>query len=194
MGSKKSSTKLRRGNFPQVTLRSKFDTSRHNLTFLRGLRAFRIVGVMFVLGGIGFGVYSIAFGIGAKDVQGIVTQMDGGSPVVDYEVGGQHFSLRSPISSSPPAYSVGDKVVVLYRPNNPASAQNDSFIDRWFFAVVFSGVGIVTVISSYLLQRWIGIVLGSRENRWRRHSPLMGPEQCVSSSTVGDGRRGASCW
>ena len=112
----------------------------------------RIVGVMFVLGGIGFASYSIAFGIGAKDVQGTVTNMDGGSPVVDYEVGGQHFSFRSPISSSPPAYVVGDKVVVLYRPNNPASAQIDSFIDRWFFAVVFSGVGIVTVMSSYLLQ------------------------------------------
>ena len=126
-------------------------------------RLFGIMSAIFALVGIGIGCYSIAFGIGANEVRGTVTQLDDDSPVVEYEVNGQPFSLQSSISSSPPAYFVGEKVNVLYRPNNPASAQINSFTDRWLFPLVFTVAGIWGVICSYLFPRWVGFMTGTSD-------------------------------
>jgi hypothetical protein len=53
--------------------------------------------------------------------------------------------FRSSISTAPAAYSVGDKVVVLYQPGDPSQAQIDSFVGRWLFAVIFTAVGVSSV-------------------------------------------------
>ncbi len=116
---------------------------------------------MFALVGIGIGCYSVAFAIGTNEVQGTVTNMVHGSPVVDYEVNGQRFSFQSAMSSSPPAYFVGEKVSVLYRPNNPASAQINSFTERWLFPIVFTAAGVWAVICSYLFPQWINFFTGT---------------------------------
>lgn len=131
-------------------------------------RLFRIIGVMFAIGGFGVGCYSVAFGIGAKEAKGTVTDFIGGSPIVEFEVGGQTFSFQSSISSSPPAYFVGEKVDVLYRPNNPRSAQINSFTDRWLFPLAFTAAGIWAVICSYLFPRWISFFTGTSDQSGQR--------------------------
>jgi hypothetical protein len=93
------------------------------------LRVFRIMGALFAMIGLGFGVYSAVFAIGAEEVQGTVVKMvgdTGQSPVVEYEVKGRKFTYQSPLSSSPPAYCVGERISVLYHPNDPAKAQINS--------------------------------------------------------------------
>ena len=122
---------------------------------------FRVMGVVFVLVGVGFGCFSVAYAVGTREVQGEVTDLVGGSPVVDYEVDGKKFSVQSAVSSSPPAYSIGEKVSVLYRPNNPASAQINSFTERWLFPVAFTAAGVWGVICSYLIPRWISFFTGT---------------------------------
>ena len=126
-------------------------------------RVFRMMGATFAIVGIGFGCYSIVFGIGAKEVQGTVTEILDGSPVVEYEVNGKAFSFQSSLSSTPPMYSTGDKVSVLYRPNNPGWAQINSFTDRWLFPVVFTVAGLWTVICSYQFPKWISFLTGTSE-------------------------------
>lgn len=77
---------------------------------------FRIVGAMFAMVGIGFGINSVYFSIGTAETAGTVIEMKGRSqqsPVVEYTVDGQRITLHSSISSSPPAYKVGDQVRVL---------------------------------------------------------------------------------
>ena len=124
-------------------------------------RIFRIMGAMFALVGIGFACYSVAFAIGTNEVQGTITNMVHGSPVVDYQVNGQQFSFQSSMSSDPPAYFVGEKVTVIYRPNNPASAQINSFTERWLFPIVFTIGGAWAIVCSYMFPRWMAFLTGT---------------------------------
>ena len=128
------------------------------------LRLFRFIGTIFTIVGVGFAGYSIVFSIGAKEVQGTVIEMVGGdqqSPIVEYSVDGKRFTHRSSLSTSPPAYFVGEKVSLLYRPDNPARAQINSFIDRWLFSVIFTGGGIMVVVSSFVVPRIIRAITGT---------------------------------
>ena len=128
-------------------------------------RLFRIMGAMFAIVGIGVGCYSIAFAIGADEVQGTVTNMVRGSPVVDYEVNGKQFTFQSSVSSTPPAYFVGEKVRVLYRPDNPASAQINSFTDQWLLPIGFTFGGAWAITCSYLFPRWISFLTGATSGK-----------------------------
>lgn len=127
-------------------------------------RFLKLVGALGFLVGLGFAAYSIAFSIGAREVQGTVIEMafrgHGQSPVVEYDVNGKRFTYQSSLSSSPPAYSVGDKVTVLYRPDDPARAQINSFLQRWFFAVAFASGGFWCVVLGFFWPRLVGAVSG----------------------------------
>ena len=127
------------------------------------LRLFRIMFAIFAVIGLGFAAYSIAFSIGAKEVPGTVIQMVGGnqkSPIVEYNVGGKRFTHRSSLSSSPPRYFVGEKVSVLYRPDNPKRAQINSFTDRWLFSVMFTCGGLMGVVMSFFIPKLFSAITG----------------------------------
>ena len=113
-----------------------------------------------VLAGIGVVVTSIGIGIGirvwhfassAREVEGTVIRMDRHvrkstftySPVVSYEINGRTFQLRSDVGTSPPAYSVGEKVTVLYSAEHPADGQIKSFSEQWVLPLILSALGTV---------------------------------------------------
>ncbi len=117
-------------------------------------RVFRFMGITFAAVGACFAIYSASFLFGTKETPGTVIKMIGGiqqAPVVEYHVDGKRFTFRSSLSSSPPAYAVGDNVVVVYRPDNPKSVQINSFLDRWLFPTVFTGAGLMMVAFSFAL-------------------------------------------
>lgn len=125
---------------------------------------FRIVGVMFAMVGIGFGIYSVYFSIGTAETAGTVIEMKGGtqkSPVVEYTVDGRRFTFHSSISSSPPAYKVGDQVGVLYNPDDPQAAQLNTFLDRWLFPVAFTSVGFVVMAISFAIPLVLAPMTGT---------------------------------
>jgi hypothetical protein len=93
---------------------------------------------------------TLHFELTGRTVEGKVVRMvhGGGSgnhskPVVAYSVDGQDYEVTGLISSSPPAWRVGDRAVVHYDPADPSVAQVSGFIERWLFPVIFGGLGTV---------------------------------------------------
>lgn len=102
------------------------------------------MGLLFALIGIGFGVYSVAFAVGCAEAPGTVVRMVGKEmrrPIVEYDVQGKQFTVEGAVSSSPPAYSVGEEVTVLYRPDDPSVARINSFTECWLFPLRSAAVG-----------------------------------------------------
>ena len=56
---------------------------------------------------------------------------------------GEYIEFQSGIGSQPPAYRIGDRVTVRYRPDDPYRARIDSFFQLWFLSVLFGGLGFV---------------------------------------------------
>lgn len=105
-----------------------------------------------MIGSIGgfFGWRTLRFELYGRTTDGKVIRMvhGGGAgnhmkPVVAYAVDGKQYEVTGIISSSPPAFSVGDKAVVHYNPEDPSDAQVSGFIERWLFLVIFGGIGAV---------------------------------------------------
>jgi hypothetical protein len=129
----------------EAARRIRASVAKPPLSVLLVSRVFIIIGGCFALIGVGFAAYSVVFASGAERVEGTVTEMVGGNrkaPVVEYQVDGKSYVFRDSISTAPPAYDVGDKVVILYRPDDPRRAQIDSFVGRWLFAVIFTSLGL----------------------------------------------------
>jgi hypothetical protein len=100
--------------------------------------------------GVWFTVHSYRFASTALRAEGTVVRLVRSSngtsaPVIRYQVSGQAFERQSRVSSRPPAYSVGDKVSVLYRPDQPGTGQIDSFMEQWFVPLLCGGLGTVFV-------------------------------------------------
>lgn len=100
---------------------------------------------------------------GALRADGVVVELVYGSgrgarPRVEFTVDGRTVDFVGSVSSSPPAFSVGERVVVLYPPGRPEQAFVDSFLERHFatfltalLGTIFGGIGAV-----FLLVRVIG--------------------------------------
>lgn len=111
--------------------------------------------VLLFAGGIGsvggfFLWRTLHFEILGRTTEGKVIRMmhGGGSgnhskPVVAYSVDGKDYEVTGLISSSPPAWSIGDTAVVHYDPADPSAAQVSGFIERWLFPLIFGGLGAV---------------------------------------------------
>ena len=55
---------------------------------------------------------------------------------------GATHTIKSSAGSSPPSYSVGQHVPVIYTPGDPDGASVDSFMNLWFAATIFFVLGI----------------------------------------------------
>jgi hypothetical protein len=107
------------------------------------------IGVVCLLAAVGFAVAALNFAAGAVHAEGTVVRLvatdNKGSkaPLVRYEVEGTTYEFQSSISSTTPGYAVGQKVPVMYRPENPGAGQIDSFFERWLMPIVLGVFGLV---------------------------------------------------
>ena len=63
-------------------------------------------------------------------------------PVVEFhDARGTRHEFVGSVGSSPPAYSRGETVSVIYDPTAPGQAMIDGFMDRYFLPLVFGGMG-----------------------------------------------------
>jgi len=74
---------------------------------------------------------------------------------------GPEIQFASSVSSSPPAYKVGEKVTVLFPPGKPRDARISGFLDLWFLAALFSFMGVIFTFVSVM------VVVVSRDGRRR---------------------------
>ena len=67
-------------------------------------------------------------------------------PVFEYRLPeGRPLYYRSPVASNPPAYDVGQTVVMLYLPKNPAKVKVNSFTGLWLVTVICAVLGVSLV-------------------------------------------------
>ena len=101
-----------------------------------------LIGTIFFLVGVGIGWRSIQF-MDAARADGVVIRVANGKPTVRYAVQNQDYEVIGSVSSKPPSFAVGEKVTVLYKPEKPADAQIDGFVERWLFLTIFGGIGFI---------------------------------------------------
>ena len=70
---------------------------------------------------------------------------NGEAPLVDYQVEGQAHRIRGNAFISFAAYSVGETVTVLYKPERPEDGTIDSFTELWFGPAAFGGAGLIAI-------------------------------------------------
>jgi len=94
------------------------------------------------------------------EVQGTVVRLeshsssDGGdsySPVFSYTVDGKQYEYESVNSSNPPSNKVGDVVTLLYNPDNPAKARQNSFWELWLLPLVLCPASIFMMALSIFI-------------------------------------------
>jgi hypothetical protein len=109
---------------------------------------FLLIGAVFT----GVGAYLLisewSFLSGARETQGTVVRLVPGSrgsfaPVFRYEVDGVVHEAQSAVSSSPPAFAVGDPVTVYYQPAHPEAGHLKSVVHQWLFPSLFGGLGLL---------------------------------------------------
>jgi hypothetical protein len=118
-----------------------------------GRWAFLVFGIVFLLWGLGMGVSSLSFSFGSAHTEGTVVKLEENAldepphalyPVVQYHVDDSKYSYTG-VGSYPARYTVGQKVRILYKVEQPEVASIDSFFDRWLVPVVVTGVGALFV-------------------------------------------------
>jgi hypothetical protein len=89
------------------------------------------------------------------------------TPIVEYQVGGKVYQFQGREKSTWPwNYSVGEKVAVLYQPDNPEAAIIDSW-GRWLIPVALTvgGLFALVVIVAGARRKWIW-----KDGKWRKSS------------------------
>lgn len=80
------------------------------------------------------------------------------APKYRFVVDGQQvYTVTSSSGSNPPGYEVGEKLQVLYNPQNPSDAKINSFMGLWFGPVLVGAMGLVfslfAAVPAYMFWR-----------------------------------------
>ena len=91
--------------------------------------------------------------VGSRDSDGSYSSR----PVVEFVAAdGTRHRFASSVSTSPPAYSVGQRVDVIYPPGAPEDAILDGFVDRFLLPLIFGGIGtLFAAIGGGLVFAWL---------------------------------------
>lgn len=155
---------------------------------------FSMIGFLMLMGAGLWAQKTFSFKERAQAVEGEVVEMvaNRGSdsttyaPKYSFMANGQQYNVISSTSSNPPAYSVGEKVQVLFDPANPLDARIDSFMGLWFGPTLISVMGsiffLVGVIPLFLVWRRRNNV----EHLMRQGMPVMAEYQRVESAEIDD--------
>lgn len=136
-------------------------------------RTFSILGFVFLL--VGFLLFAFVGAyltndydkvLNGEQATGVVLQArDNQKPIIEFRTArGERIRIEGKISSSPSPYEVGERVRVFYFADEPADALIDTFIERWFVALLFGGFATVFIIVG-------GVMFGvgrRRTRRWKR--------------------------
>lgn len=75
------------------------------------------------------------------------------TPVVEFEINRQLYQIYGSVSSSPPAFDVGEEVSLFVNPRSPEAASIDSFMENWFVVLILGFMGtIFTAIGGGVLR------------------------------------------
>lgn len=144
----------------QSPLEQEFEQSRRHeeLVFI-GVAL--LLGSVFLLVGVGCACSSISIVSVAKQTEGKVIRMawtDDGptAPVVEFFLDGQRHEVKSSFGGSMPDFKIGDKVRVLYDPNDPKRCRINSFEELWLTSIIFGGIGLLTatISGTALVGKW----------------------------------------
>jgi hypothetical protein len=84
-------------------------------------------------------------------------------PFVQFQAEGRTVEFRSDVGSSPPSYSVGERVTVLYQPDKLEQARLEGYFQQYLGPLIVGGVGlIVSLVGVGLL---VVLTLGARRRR-----------------------------
>lgn len=120
-------------------------------------RIFGLAGVVLLVISIGLGVHTTRLVADGVEADGIVTGLQASRtsdsttwrPEVSFMAAdGRTYRFVSSSGSNPPAYARGERVVVLYMPDNPQGARIKGFFSLWggmvicgVLGVIFAGIG-----------------------------------------------------
>lgn len=68
-------------------------------------------------------------------------------PIVSYGANDRTYRIKGDVWSVLPPYKIGERVVVRYKINEPELGTIDSFYERYFGAILFTGFGLFIVIA-----------------------------------------------
>jgi len=109
----------------------------------------------------------------AAHAEGVVIALTGGngsssSPVIEYsDAQGQQHIYRTVIGTNPSAYSVGDKVDILYEQSRPATAAINHWLFLYFFPIFLGGFAVVNFMvvgGLYVIAMLIFMLVRNQEN------------------------------
>jgi hypothetical protein len=105
---------------------------------------FGAVGLGMLLGAAFAAQRTLSFRAEEVRAPGTVVQMEGGRPVVEFTApDGTTRRVVGEISSNPPAYERGEAVTVLHHAGDPDDARIEGWLESWFAATLFGGLGTV---------------------------------------------------
>jgi hypothetical protein len=131
---------------------------KHFLALFGGI--FALVGTVCLVLGIGFFLSTRQFLKAALETQGTIAELEyrraagerSGSyyPTFTFrDRNERQITVASSSGGSPPSYSVGQKVTVLYDPRNSHHARIKSFTDLWLLPLILGVLGLVFAVIGY---------------------------------------------
>jgi len=83
------------------------------------------------------------------------------APVFSYTVDGQSYEVKSGTTSYPPLYEKGDVVTLLYNPDNPKSARENSFWELWGLPLILCPSSILMLALSVFIPLLLRMIPGN---------------------------------
>ena len=117
-----------------------------------------VIGPLLMFPGVYFIASAYSFSARSASTAGTVIAMSPGStqsPTVEYFVDNCRFVHKSNVSSSPPRYSIGDAVELVYDPDDPQSAAINSFVQRWLLPLACVMGGFWTTVVGLVVRMLI---------------------------------------
>lgn len=116
---------------------------------------FVILGVVFLIAGIGLAIFVGAYVAsdydkiinGERADAAVIQAHDNGKPILEFRTArGQRIRIEGKISVSPSPYRVGERIAVFFDPAEPEEALIDAFAERWFLPLLFGGFGTIFLV------------------------------------------------
>jgi len=109
---------------------------------------FGIVGLVLLAAGFVSLRRQLDFRKSSVSTSGTIVEPEGlrGRPVFEFEDRREHiYRVTGRVPARPSRYHHGDKVKVLYQPENPKGAQLDSFLESWLLPLIFGSFGTINI-------------------------------------------------